>query len=95
MEARKSTVPLPEGFAGDVTLAEARAGLPALMRRAEDGPIAIRGPQGELLGALLSRADVEFFLALEDANDHAASRAALQEPGERIPLERLAADLGL
>jgi len=95
MEAYESAAEPQEGFAVEVTLAEARARLELLLERAEDGPIAVLGPHGTLLGALLSPADVRYFQELEDAADHEVSQRALAEEGEQIPLERLASDLGL
>jgi hypothetical protein len=89
---------LPEPQSGDVqavTLAQARAHLHRVLMRAEAGPIELRGPDGTVLGAFLSPADLEFFRALEDANDVAASRAALDEPGESVPLAAIRAELGL
>ena len=77
-----------------ITVSEARKNLPALLKTAQTEPISVgRRGQAEAVIVSTKRYD-ELLAAFEDAEDVAASDAALAEEGPNIPWEQAKRDLG-
>jgi antitoxin Phd len=79
---------------GTITVSEARKNLPALLKIAQTEPVTV-GRRGQAEAVIVSAERYnELMAAWEDAEDVAASDAALAEEGPSIPWEQLKRDLG-
>ena len=77
-----------------ITVSEARKNLPALLKAAQTEPVTV-GRRGHAEAVILSADRYEELLsAWEDAEDIAASDAALAEDGPSIPWDEVKRDLG-
>lgn len=77
-----------------ITVSEARKNLPALLKTAQTAPVTV-GRRGHAEAVIVSAARYEELLsAWEDAEDIAASDAAIADDGPNIPWEEVKRDLG-
>jgi prevent-host-death family protein len=79
-----------------VPASEARKRLGDILNAVEfKGERVILDRRGKAVAAVVPVEDLELLERLEDRLDLEAARAALQEPGSRITLDELKAELGL
>jgi antitoxin Phd len=79
-----------------VSVSDAREGLPELVNRVAYGrDRVVIERRGQPKAALVSMEDLARLERLEDEEDLAAANKALEEPGERIPLEDVLKSLGV
>ena len=80
----------------DVTVSELRADMATAVNRVAFGKERlIVQRQGKALAALVPMEDIEALEALEDELWVELADAAVRDPGESIPLEKLRQELGL
>jgi len=85
----------PDPMADTMSVGDARQHLAEAIDRARRGPVTLTR-RGRPAAVLVDAAQFERMVAaLEDAEDIAAARAAMDEPGDNIPWEQVKADLGL